>query len=251
MANNDLIIAQGYPQRDLPVPVTGVIPTTVRLSRYAEQMVQVTGGGGLHSLADEGSLFVATNPTFGTAISGTTAPTSFSATVALLSMYNSQTATTSPSKRIYPAWIAVEVRTVGTAGTKVQFVMNADAGNRYSSGGTALTAVNPNMDSSAASIATLNFGALTASAASSQVRRIKHGQIRPVIQVTGDVYLFVFGQAQAPHPGAEISGTNAQVIPVHCPPVCLGPNQSLLLHEVQPSQTAAATYEISMAWWER
>jgi len=250
MANNDFIIAQGIPQRDLPVPVIGTLPTPVRASRYGESLVQLIGGG-MQPFADEGSYFVATNPTFLTAVSGTATPTAFSATVGLLTIYNQLTATSSPSKRIYPAWIQLEVRTVGTAGTSVNYALSVDGGNRFSSGGSPLSPVNPNMDSAATSIAALNFGALTTAAATNASRRVKHGRIRPAIMVTGDIYLFTFGQAVAPHPGAELSGTNAQMIPVHCPPVCLGPNQSLILHEIQPSQSAAATYEVSMGWWER
>jgi hypothetical protein len=251
MANQDLVIAQGNPQRELPGPQVNGVIQPVRTSRYMEPYVHTMGGSKLWQLSDEGSYFAATNATLGTPISGTTAPTSFSATVALMSLYNSQTASSSPSKRIYLDWIQLEVRAAGTSGTNFQFAMSVDAGNRFTSGGTAITPVNPNMDSSAATIATLNVGALTATAASAGVRRVKHGQIRSVIKVIGDVYLFTFGQSSPSVPGMVLEGTAQAFIPVQCPPVVLGPNQTFLLHEIAGSQAAAATYEFSMGWTER
>jgi hypothetical protein len=248
MANGDLVNIMGLPNRELTVPQVNGLPTQQRMSRYGEQLMQLTDP---RQSADEGSYFVATNPTLGSAITGTAAPTAFSATVALLSLYNSLTATSAPAKRVYLEWIALEVRAAGTNGTSFQFAMSIDSGNRFGSGGTPLPAVNPNMDSGFASISTINFGALTASAASAAVRRVKHGQIRPAIKVIGDVYLFTFGQPTVSPSGADIGGTNVQLIPVHCPPVILGPNQSFLLHEIAPSQSVAATYEISLGLRER
>jgi len=128
--------------------------------------------------------------------------------------------------------------------------MSIDSGNRFSSGGTAVTPVSPNMDSAAVSIGTLNFGALTAAAANN-ARRVKHGQIRSVIKVVGDVYLFTFGQSTPSVPGMVLEGTAQAFIPIQCPPVVLGPNQTFLLHEIAASQAAAAQYEFSMGWSER
>lgn len=248
MANGDLVSIMGLPNREISVPQVNGLPTQARMSRYGEFLTSPVDP---RQCADEGSYFTATNISLGTAISGTAAPTAFSATVALLSVYNQQTATTNPSKRISLEWIALEVRAAGTNGTSFQFAMSADTGQRYASGGTSLSPVNPNMDSTASSIAQVICGALTATAATQQVRRIKHGQIRPVIKVIGDVYLFTFGQPTVSPSGADIGGTNVQLIPVHCPPVILGANQSFLLHEVAPSQSVAATYEVSMGWRER
>lgn len=251
MANQDLVIAQGNPQRELPGPQVNGVIQPFRTSRYAEPLVHTVAGSKLTALADEGSYFVATNATLSTPISGTAAPTAFSATVALLSLYNSLTASSSPSKRIYLDWLQLEVRAAGTNGTNFLFAQSIDAGNRFSSGGTAVTPVNPNMDSAAASIATLNVGALTATAASAAVRRVKHGQIRSVIKVIGDVFLFTFGPGTPSVPGMVLEGTAQAFIPIQCPPVVLGPNQTFLLHEIAASQSVAATYEFSMGWWER
>jgi hypothetical protein len=250
MANFDQVFANGLANRELPGAQVNNTFQPLRTSRYMELLVQPVVGSKLTTLADEGSYFVATNATLGTGISGTTAPTAFSATVALLSLYNSVTAGAAGAKNIYLDFIELQVRSVGTSGTSFQYAINIDTGNRYSSGGTAITPVNANILSSASSIATLNFGALTATAANN-VRRVKHGQIRSVLKVSGDVYLWTFGQPVAPTAGMVLEGTAQAAIPVHCPPVVLGPNSTLLLHEIAPSQAAAASYEFSMGWWER
>lgn len=253
MANLDNVVIMGVANREIPGPQVNNAQQPIRTSRYMEPYVHLVGGAGVNQLADEGSYFVATNATLGTPISGATAPTAFSATAALLSIYNSIAAGAAPSKSIALHWIQLEVRAAGTSGTSFQYAMSIDTGNRFSSGGTPITPVNPNIGnaaSSAASIATVNFGAIVASAANA-ARRVKHGQLRSVIKVIGDVYLFVFGQGMPTTPGMVLEGSAQAFIPVMCPPVVLGPNSSFLLHEVAPAQAAAATYEFSAAWWER
>jgi hypothetical protein len=249
MANFDFVTVQGNPQRELPGAQVNSSLQPVRTGRYMEPYVQAVTGAKLWTSADEGSYFTATNATLGTALSGTAAPTAFSATVALLSLYNNNTVAS--GKRIYLDWIQLEVRAAGTNGTSFQFAQSIDSGNRFSSGGTAITPVNVNMDSTASTNAVLNFGALTATAASASVRRAKHGQIRSVIKVIGDVYLFTFGQSVPALAGMPLEGTLQAMIPIQCPPVVLGPNQTFLLHEIAPSQSVAATYEFSMGWSER
>lgn len=253
MANQDLVIAQGNPQRELPGAQTNGVIQPLRTSRYMEPYVHALGGDSVNQFADEGSYFTATNATLGTPLSGTAAPTAFSATVALMSIYNSIAASAASGKSIALHWLQLEIRAAGTNGTSFQYAMSIDTGNRYVSGGTLITPVSPNIGnaaSAAASIATVNFGAITAAAANS-ARRIKHGQLRSVIKVIGDVYLFVFGRGQPVAPGMVLEGTAQAFIPVMCPPAVLGPNSSFLLHEIAPSQSVAATYEFSAGWWER
>lgn len=251
MANYDFVTSQAQANRELPGAQVNNTLQPVRTSRYMEPYTQIIGGSKLHANADEGQYFTATNATLGTAISGTAAPTAFSATVALMSLYNGAIASTTGAKNIYLDYIRLEPRAAGTNGTNFLYAMSIDAGNRYSSGGTAITPVNVNMNSSSATGAVLNVGALTATAASASVRRASHGQVRSVIKVIGDVYLFLFGQSAATAAGMVLEGTAQAMIPIHCPPVVLGPNCSFLLHEVAASQSVAATYEFSMGWWER
>ncbi len=250
MANYDFVTSQAQANRELPGAQVNNTLQPVRTSRYMEPYGQLVGGSKLHALADEGTYFTATN-VLSTAITGTAAPTAFSATVALMSLYNGAISGTTGAKNIYLDWIRLEPRAAGTNGTNFLFAMSIDSGNRFTSGGTAITPVNPNMNSSAATGAVLNVGALTTTAASGSVRRAAQGQIRSVIKVIGDVYLFTFGQSTASTVGMPLEGTLQAMIPVTCPPVVLGPNSTLLLHEIAASQSVAATFEFSMGWWER
>ena len=250
MANYDFVNAQGQANRELPGAQTNNTLQPHRTSRYMEPYVQAVSGSKVYPLCDEGSYFVATNATLGTPISGTAAPTAYSATVALMTMFNTVSSSAVLGKSIYLDWLQIEVRAAGTNGTNFQYALVVDQGNRLSSGGTTITPVSPNSISSASSISTLTFGAITATAASA-ARRLKHGQIRSVIKVIGDVYTFTFGQSTASMSGMVLEGTAQAHIPVHCPPVVLGPNTSLLLSEIAASQSVAATYEFSMGWWER
>jgi hypothetical protein len=251
MANYDFVTSQAQANRELPGAQVNNTLQPVRTSRYMEPYVQTVGGSKLHSLADEGTYFTATNATLGTALTGTAAPTAFSATVALMSLYNGAISGATGAKNIYLDWIQLEVRAAGTNGTNFNFAMSIDAGNRFTSGGTAITPVNTNINSNAATGAVLNVGALTTTAASASVRRAKHGQLRSVLKLIGDVYLFTFGSPVVSTPGMPLDGTLQAFIPVHCPPVVLGPNSTFLLHETAASQSVAATYEFSMGWWER
>ena len=219
-----------------------------RLGRYGDQMVQTLAGSKLDGLAGEGSYFVATNATLGTALTGTAAPTAFSATVALVSIFNAAAA---GGKRLHLDWLLLSPKAAGTSGTSFSFAMSGDRTNRYSSGGTAITPVNTNMDSDTTSIATMYVGAVTAAAAGASVRRLNHGALRTVIKVIGDQYLFTFGNSSPVVAGIPLEGTLQAAIHTPCPPVVLGPGHSFLLHEVAPAQAAAATWEFSAGWWER
>lgn len=238
----------GVVNRSLPGASTDNQQATVRLSRFNETVVQAALGAKLTPLADEGSYFTATNATLGTALTGTAAPTAFSATVALMSLYNSAA---TGGKSIYLDWLLLSPKAAGTNGTNFSFAMSGDRINRYSSGGTAITPVNPNMSSDATSLATLHVGAITAAAAGTSVRRLAHGILRTVIKVIGDQYLFTFGGSQPALAGIPLEGTTQAALHVPCPPVVLGPGHSWLFHEIAAAQSVAATWEFSMGWWER
>lgn len=248
MANNDIVFPRGYARRSLPGQSVEGGQADDRMSRYGERYTQALLGSKLAPLADEGSYRVATNATLGTAITGTAAPTAFSATVALLSLYNGAAA---GGPRVYLDWLLLAPKAAGTNGTNFSFAMSGDRVNRYSSGGTAIAPVNPNMDSDAVSIATMYAGAITASAASPAARRLAHGALRTVIKVVGDQYLFRFGDASPNLAGIALEGTTQAALQIPCPPVVLGPGHSFLFHEIAASQSVAATWEFSMGWWER
>lgn len=238
----------GVVSRTLPGINQDGTQATVRVGRYGDQYAISLAGSKLTELAGEGSYFAATNATLGTALTGTAAPTAFSATAALVSLFNGAAA---GGKRIHLDYLLLSPKAAGTSGTNFSFAMSGDRVNRYSSGGTAITPVNTNMDSDLATIATLNVGAITAAAAGASVRRLNHGVLRTVIKVIGDQYLFTFGNSSPVVAGIPLEGTLQAAIHTPCPPVVLGPGHSFLFHELAAAQSVAATYEFSMGWWER
>ncbi len=247
--SNDNVFPQGNARRILPATTVegGQVPS--RHTVYGEQHAMLVGGGKLDAMADEGTYFVATNATLGTALTGTAAPTAFSATVALMSLYNSSAV--GSGKSIHLDWLLLSPKAAGTNGTNFSYAMSGDRINRYSSGGTAITPVNPNMGSDATSIATMYAGAITAASASAAVRRLNHGILRTVIKVIGDQYLFRFGDASPSLAGIPLEGTTQAALSIPCPPVIIPPGSSWLFHEMAASQSVAATWEFSMGWWER
>lgn len=206
-------------------------------------------GSKLHALADQGSYFTACNATPGTALASVAAEASFAATKTLLLIRNG----TSATKRICMDFIKLQVAAAGTNGTNYNLVLTGDKnGSRYSSGGTALTAVNTNLASTTSSgVAELYFGAVTTTAATSAVRTLWHSPVRTVIKVVGDQYLLNFGAAAGmPTASTIMAGTAQASFQLSLPPVVLGPGDSMMLHEWAASQDTAATYEVSMGWWE-
>src|SRR5882762_9317910 len=105
----------------------------LRLGAYGEQYTQPLVRK-THNLADEGSYFVTNNaqtgivPTYGTA---------FSATAPFITIYNNTTLRTYLD---YAALVAIAAGTQATTAGYTALAVTVDTGNRYSSGGTNLTA---------------------------------------------------------------------------------------------------------------
>ncbi len=220
-------------------------------TKYGEVVNASMHGSKLYPLADEGSYFLATNPTMGTGIAGIAASTSYDATESLLHIRN-----TSTTKRLYLDFIDLVVTAAGTNGTTFGVTMTADRGtSRYTSGATAITPVNVNLASSETADCTVKFGALVTTAASADVRLLGNMQLRTVIKVIGDRYRFQFGDTggggawQAA--GASLDGTTSIAMNIPCPPVILGENDQFLLHDWGASQSVGASYEFRIGFWMR
>lgn len=250
--SNDITqrILYALANRVLPSSTIDNTNVNIRGSRYGEIVTENIAGSTLHALANEGSYFVATNPTPGTAIAGIAAADGLDDTEALIYLRNGS----SNDKRIHLHYIMLQVAAAGTNGTNFAFAMKGDKGSsRYTSGGSAITPVNPNMGSSRTSgIDALKFGALVTTAASSEARLIHHGLVRTVIKVIGDKYLFTFGNSSPPPmSGIPLEGTLQASININCPPVVLEAGDSFLFHEFAASQTVAAQYQFAMGFWVR
>lgn len=233
----------------LPNPTLQNIYCPPRSSRYGDVIHQSLFGAKMHPVADEGSVFIATNPTPGTGIAGKAAPNTLADTAALMHLRNSDATS---GKNLYLLWLLLRPTAAGTNGTNFNLSQKIDKGaNRYTSGGSAITPVNPNMGSTRSPLGVLKVGDLTIAAASSDARLVAHDQVRSVIKVIGDKYLLTFGDSVPPSLGMIMEGTAQAFIPVACPPVVLSPGDQWLLHEWAASQTVAASYEFVMCWAER
>lgn len=199
------------------------------------------------------SYFSVVNATFGTGIASTDAPTTYNVTTPILHIYNGDT--TNLTQWILLDQLFLRVTAVNTSATSFHLQFVKRNGNTYSSGGTALTAVNVGGNattaaaSQRASIATVYFGVLVADAADATYDRIVwRQQVRDVIFAADDTVEVLFGEGQTGTHGATTSATSKMV---RVPPMWVGPGESLQMHAIAPSQAADPAFEIALGWVER
>lgn len=216
------VVQRGRPSASTPdSPSVGVAN---RGGSYGEQYVRNEPG----FYADEGTFFVGTNGTLGTGVAAGI-NTSFAATTPYLTLFNGNSAAS--NVRIYLDYIKLQVTVTGASSTDLQFVAQVDTGNRFSSGGSAITPVCVNRDLTPTTNATLNVGAITATAATA-ARNGGHGKLRTVIAVVGDSFLLDFlpGGRGYSVSGAALNGTTPSQFLVPCAPMIIGPQQTFLLN---------------------
>ena len=249
---NKAIYVPGSRALPQPVPGDGAM-IGARGDRYGN-LVVVPSSRARHVLADAGAYFVAHNATndAATTLAGHPAPVLVDAdatmTKPFIHLVNGDAATS--KTRCYLDFIEIEVITAGANGTADSWADQLDTGNsRITTPGTALTKVNPNMQSSASAVLSPTGGPIVVSAESAQSRNLGFGQFRPSIQLAGDKYMFVYG---AEPEAAGIAGATATINRhvVARPPVILGPTDFYLLALYSPSQSAAGVYKVRMGWWE-
>ena len=251
-------------------------PNATRMGRYNEQAIQ-SYINGTQALSDEGSYFVCTSPTPGTAIAMTTTITSFATTdtQATMIIQNRDINTNPFAKNMYPDYIKLMLVGLPGSATTWQFALTMDSNSSvYTSGGTILAgtasgqtqglgAYSPNMNSGAQSVAFVAFGALSTAAKSSVSRLVAIGNLRPRVATTpvadlGDEYILKFGPME--HPGANFAlglsgGTPLNIVKnvISVPPVVLGPQQSIKMGIWGVATTGASgpTFEVEFGWFER
>ncbi len=202
-------------------------------------------------MSEEGTYFVAHNPTNdeATTLAGHVAPVLADADATMTKPLIFIRVPAGATKRLYLDFIELDVVVIGASGTEDNWADQLDTGTtRLSSGGTALTIVNPNMQCSDTSmLAVTNHllgGAVVSGAESASVRHLGHGQMSDTIMVAGDRYLFAYGHQPA------LGSTDRHVI--NRPAVILGATDQYLLALYAPSQAAtAAVYKVRMGWAER
>ena len=111
--------------------------------------------------------------------------------------------------------------------------------------------VNANMGISTSTSALLYVGAITAPAASANVRQVGRGLFRNAIAVANDQYILAFGASTVSASASQLASTTSIMQTFPAPPVVVNPGGSLLVYLWGASMSAAPTAEFEMGYWER
>lgn len=198
--------------------------------------------------ADLGYYYTALTPTPGTGIIGHAINTTFVETKPMFVCYNGSNVAS-----IYPTFLRLTMTVIPVGNTQQQFTTTLDQGNRFSSGGTALTVANDNINSANLSLAQITVGAVTATAASSNRRVVSHRAFRPtVIGVAGDVYQFSWGSGELVDPSAlPTDGTGRAHVVYVMSPLVVSPGCSLCITAWGATFSTGATYEYEFGYVEK
>lgn len=239
MPNN---VSRARPDPALAEGTYGLSDT--RYTQYKEQVVFPLMTK-MYPLADEGSYFVATNPTPGTGIAGAAAATTMDNTKPFILIKN-----THSSRRMYLDYLKLQVTAAGTAGSLNYATHLIDSGAGYTSGGSTITPVSVNGDA-VADTSLIYAGAVVATANAASQRLISNHAIRSVIPVVGDTIVFDYGAVSNPQLSMPQEGTLIASITLKMPPIIIRPAEWFKLVLWRASQTGAASYEFDLGYWLR
>ena len=130
-------------------------------------------------------------------------------------------------------------KAANSSATDFYLVGVLDAGNRYTSGGSTLTAVNTAIDSAVTSNATINFGALVTTAASGNERKVFQSQVSKDVFAADEMVEVRFGSG-------ETSGDN--VVAVHGFAIPAG--YTLTIHGFGAAQAADPAFGVEFIYTE-
>lgn len=235
------------------IPMGDGMPNRARADRRGELFVENLYNG-LQGFSEEGSYYYGQTPTPGTAINMSVATgVAFADTQALFTLYNGEMQSTgaNPGKRILLDFISFIVTTAPTTAGVWHLQHRIDSGNRYASGGTALTRTNVNMDVGVSPQGIVTAGVVTATASTANVRNVGRNVIRTVLANIGDQIIIKFGSQENAAGGVAVNTAAGVVITLFAPPVIIGPNQSYVCNEWQVGRTATGTGEFMCGWIER
>lgn len=237
------------------------LPPSTRTQIYQEQQ-QATAFGPDLQLADTGCWWTATNPTLGTAIALNANVTAFSDTNALFVMKNTDSASNTAAKRIYPRFIRLWLAsTAPTATVSMEWAFKISYADRFpttAANMTALTPVQINGDlpmNSVCKVASYAAaGAMTVPASGASDRTAARAHISTSLGIVGDEYCVAFGGMDWPSQAGLTATRSTAVARLigNAAPVVLGPGQSMVCHMWWlTSATNAATFEFELGWIER
>lgn len=212
-----------------------------------------------YPVCDEGNYFVATNATPGTAITGTicvddaaTASSTHAQFAPFFMLFNTANAANQNSPNIYLRYFRLFVRTAPASATEWDYSIRSDVTNRYSSGGTLITPVNPNTGAQKTSVAQLYAGAIVPTALPSASSRLLATGIQTGgIPVVKDQYFIRFGNDSISMDQIN-NGSGTKNIAINAPPIIIAPGTGIQFDQWGASNaTTAGTWEFELAWVER
>lgn len=204
-----------------------------------------------HSLADLGVYFVANNAATGVATAA--APTAYSDTAPLFTLYNADVVGSASAKLIYLDWIRFYETAAGTGGVDVRLKAVLDA--TQPSAGTAITPKNVNMASAVQSIAQARI--LPTGVTQTAASRVVIGNHLAVPTQTTPLAVLTevninFGGIEGVSPSQ--AGAAAAAVPsrntIQWPSMIIGPGQSFSLQFLITTQSAASTWAVEAGWLE-
>lgn len=222
----------------------------LRGGRYGEAYMLNVGGNQFHLMADEGTYKVAMS----TPGSGVTAAinTGISETAGnFLHVKNNDANDNVRAKRIYPHYLRLICTTLPAAATSIHAFFKLDNTNRYTSGGTQLFPVNPNIGSGQGTTAQVFAGALTTIAPSQSAYPVGRAIMRSVIPVLNDEWIFTFGHVDG-GAGLLLGGIIGQRMVIPMPPMVLSPQTNLSMQLWMPGNAVTAgVFEVELGFFER
>ncbi len=212
---------------------------------------------GDNAAADEGSYFIATSVTPGTAIATTTSVVDDAATQSsthaqaspVMLLQNQQPA--GSNINIYLRYLKMYIVQVPTSATIWSYAMRLDPlSTKLTTAGTVITPVNVNSASGTLSKAYVNFGAITTVIGSSQSRLVGAGLVSGAIPVAQDQWFFNFGNPAA---SCDSIGTQTLVksLSVPCAPVIVAPGFTWTLEMWGASNAGAPSWVFELGYIER
>lgn len=212
---------------------------------------------GQQALLDEGSLFVATNPTVGTAVATTTsvvdagnsgATSAQTRPVAILYNANGD----GSDKMVYPISWNMRIAQVPTSATSWQMALWLEpvGASAYTSGGSQITPVALNQwSANVATNCSVYFGAITAAATTSGGKLVAIRQINSAVPVTLDQWFITFGMVR----GSDLisGGAGAKNVNIALPAIGIPPGWAMKLGMWGASNAAAPSWEFELVYAER
>ena len=197
----------------------------------------------------KGRIFTAHNAIPLTGLASKDAPTTYIATAACLSMFNTALHSDAGGTNVtvVPMFVTLKATAVNTSASNFQMVGHLDQGDRFTSGGSVLAPQATHMDTDTGSSTfanitpkcRVNAGLLLMTAVTAADEDVFRAHLSNNILAVDDKLVIEFGE------GASSADQHAIVSPV-----TIGPGCTLVFHDVAAAQAADPAFEYSVTWAE-